>query len=317
MTMPFIEYENDNLPISNLPYGFTRRLINLTSTAEGDKIDVACPNIVPIRDRRHISFNQVYITDSQLVYDIAVKEEAESIEIDYLTRLSDGPLTINPSWESVLLVYNIVAKNEYLGINDTLILYFTSTESYDRLIPLISGTYSRLILYGNFTWAQVHHLLHSKVKQVRIMGKVKVNPEDYDNVIKLVLRFASDLDHKLSFRIKDCFPPELMERINEICANHETHSLVQILVYVGLIAVFGYNIDASYGNDRSVPHFMIKVLFCGFTLCILLVFFPGFANLTNYWPKDVKIYVKVNYPWMVENDDGNDNDSDDDHDDDD
>uniref|UniRef100_A0A7E4VAF7 Recep_L_domain domain-containing protein n=1 Tax=Panagrellus redivivus TaxID=6233 RepID=A0A7E4VAF7_PANRE len=110
--------------------------------------------------------------------------------------VSDGPFTINPAWKSVLAVDEVVNKNKPLFINDTLVLYFTSVESYDQALKLIDGSYSRLILYGPVTWPQVKQLLHANVKQVRIMGNVDVKLMEYDSVVNTVRRFGSGCDYK-------------------------------------------------------------------------------------------------------------------------
>uniref|UniRef100_A0A7E4VWA5 F-box domain-containing protein n=1 Tax=Panagrellus redivivus TaxID=6233 RepID=A0A7E4VWA5_PANRE len=203
--MPLIEYENNNLPYSNLPYAFKRRLIQLASLGDAKNISIACSDLKTLHKNRRKCYTNVYITDNNYVCNAAVrkaKTEHRFRLLRYLPRfcwlryLSDGPVTINPTWQTVLPVGKIIDENKPLYINDTLILYFLSVDSYARLMPLVAGSYTRLVLYGQFTWAQVESLIHANVKQVRIMGNVEVEPEEYDNVIKFVLRFPRGADYK-------------------------------------------------------------------------------------------------------------------------
>uniref|UniRef100_A0A7E4V928 F-box domain-containing protein n=1 Tax=Panagrellus redivivus TaxID=6233 RepID=A0A7E4V928_PANRE len=192
-----MESEDDDILFASLPNDFKLRVINLASRYQFDRMTEACPELETLRYRRHEDHFQNFITDHQSVYAAAAKDDNMDIFFSCCCRyLDDGPLTIDPGWTSVLLVDDIVAKNELLGISDTLILYLTSNESYDRVMPLIAGPFSRLILYGNFTWAQVQRLMHNKVKQVRITGSIDINPWEYDDVIKFLCRFARDLDYK-------------------------------------------------------------------------------------------------------------------------
>uniref|UniRef100_A0A7E4ZYG9 FTH domain-containing protein n=1 Tax=Panagrellus redivivus TaxID=6233 RepID=A0A7E4ZYG9_PANRE len=171
--MRFFNYGNDNFVFSNLPYTFQRRLIHLAS--EQDKFD---------------SFNSVCITDNYYAYDPANKAVSEEREFDCIQYFVDGPLTISPTWQSVLLVNDILDKP--LFISDTLILHLNS-KSYNNFKSLIFGSYSQLVLYGRFTWDEVKILIHDKVKQVRIMNVIEVEPKEYDEVVNFVLRFSRDI----------------------------------------------------------------------------------------------------------------------------
>uniref|UniRef100_A0A7E4VXV6 Phage protein n=1 Tax=Panagrellus redivivus TaxID=6233 RepID=A0A7E4VXV6_PANRE len=71
-----------------------------------------------------------------------------------------------------------------------------SIRSYNLVIPLISGKYNRLVIYGDFTWAQVKRLIHGNVKQIRIMSNVKVNQSEDDDVVNFVLSFSRGIDYK-------------------------------------------------------------------------------------------------------------------------
>uniref|UniRef100_A0A7E4V1F3 F-box domain-containing protein n=1 Tax=Panagrellus redivivus TaxID=6233 RepID=A0A7E4V1F3_PANRE len=197
--MPFIEYENDNLPLLHLPYAFKRRLIQLSPLANSTTISTAWSDLGTVSHHRRECLHKVFITDDKNVCKFA-REELNNfihiLDVDWIRYFSDSPFTIDPTWQSVILVDEIVAKNQSFVVDDTLVLYFTSTESYDRLIPLMIRSYSRLVIYGQFSWAQVKHLIHDKVKKVRIMGKVEVKHKEYNDVVRFMLRFARGIDYK-------------------------------------------------------------------------------------------------------------------------
>uniref|UniRef100_A0A7E4VZU4 F-box domain-containing protein n=1 Tax=Panagrellus redivivus TaxID=6233 RepID=A0A7E4VZU4_PANRE len=194
--MLFVEYEHENLPSRNLPYAFKSRLIDLASLNDAFKVSIACPEVKTLRQRRRKFYNHIYITDHTQIRNVAMKESCERLNFHWLRYLADGPYTIDPTWQSVLLVDDIVDGKRPLYVNDTLILNFKSTESYDRLMPFIVGSYGRLVLHGQFTWAQVQNLIHKNVKQVRIMNEMEVQQEDYNDVVNFVLSFARGFVYK-------------------------------------------------------------------------------------------------------------------------
>uniref|UniRef100_A0A7E4VXE7 Recep_L_domain domain-containing protein n=1 Tax=Panagrellus redivivus TaxID=6233 RepID=A0A7E4VXE7_PANRE len=194
--MPFIEYENENLPSRNLPYGFKSRLIELAPLNDAFKVSIACPEVKTLRQRRRRFYNHIYVTDDKRIRNIAMKESCENLDFQWLRYLADGPFTIDPTWQTVLLVDDIVCKNRPLYVNDTLVLDLKLVESYDRLVPLIVGPYSRLVLYGHFTWDQIKNLIHDNVKQVRIMNKIEVYQRDYNEVVKFMNSFGRGFVNK-------------------------------------------------------------------------------------------------------------------------
>uniref|UniRef100_A0A7E4W5Z4 F-box domain-containing protein n=1 Tax=Panagrellus redivivus TaxID=6233 RepID=A0A7E4W5Z4_PANRE len=193
--MPFFtNYETDILPFSCLPYEFKRRLIQLAALKDATKLSIACPDMKAFSEQRRKCYDDIYITDDQNIHDKAV--ELRFLHLYCMSYLSDGPLTIDPSWQSVLLVNNIVDVNKAFFVKHTLILDLTSGESYDQAMPFITGSYYRLVLYGEYTWTQVEHLIKDKVKKVRVMGTIDVEPSDHDVVIQFVLRFCRGFDNK-------------------------------------------------------------------------------------------------------------------------
>uniref|UniRef100_A0A7E4VHX6 F-box domain-containing protein n=1 Tax=Panagrellus redivivus TaxID=6233 RepID=A0A7E4VHX6_PANRE len=206
--MPFIEHQNNNLPYSNLPYAFKSRLIQLASLVDARTISIACSDLKNLNSHRRKSYTTVYITDNRQVSDAAKAYPQKESDFNLLYHFSkfslikyilDGPLTINPTWQTVLRAVQIAIDDKPLYINDTLILYLLQADSYDRMMPLVAGTYARLVLYGQYTWTQVKQLIHSNVKKVRIMGNVDVEPEEYDDAIQFVLRFPRGIGYKYVF----------------------------------------------------------------------------------------------------------------------
>uniref|UniRef100_A0A7E4VUQ8 Glycosyltransferase family 2 protein n=1 Tax=Panagrellus redivivus TaxID=6233 RepID=A0A7E4VUQ8_PANRE len=184
--MSFFKYGNEDFVFSKLPYTFQRRLIHLAS--EQEKFDC---------------YSSLFITDNYGAYPPASRAVCKEREYDCIQYFEDGPLTFSPTWQSVLLVDDILDKRKPLFINDTLILHLKYTR-YSQFKSLIFGSYSRLVLYGGlirsyhrWTWDEVKILMHDKVKQVRIMNVIEVNPKDYDDVVNFVLRFGRDVDCKL------------------------------------------------------------------------------------------------------------------------
>uniref|UniRef100_A0A7E4VIU6 F-box domain-containing protein n=1 Tax=Panagrellus redivivus TaxID=6233 RepID=A0A7E4VIU6_PANRE len=197
--MPFIKYGNHILPLPNLPYAFKRRLIQLSPLSDATKISIAWSDLGTLRNLRRECFHKIFITDNETACRLAENKLSNFkhfFDFHCMRHFSDGPFTINTTWESVLHVDEIVSKNKPFVVDDILVLYLTSVESYDRMVPLMVGSYTRLVLYGQFTWAQIKHLIHDKVEKVRIMGNVQVTLREHDDVVKLMLRFGRGSQYK-------------------------------------------------------------------------------------------------------------------------
>uniref|UniRef100_A0A7E4ZX76 DUF3841 domain-containing protein n=1 Tax=Panagrellus redivivus TaxID=6233 RepID=A0A7E4ZX76_PANRE len=198
----FIEYESEILPISYIPYAFKCRLILLASVIDAAKLNIAFRDPIPQCHRPHERHNGVYITDSRYIVHYATKHAWiwslwPCAPWRWLQYDLDGPYTIYPIWETVLHVDEVTNKDDIICVNETLVLFLTSEESYDLIIPKITGPYSRLVLHGyNYTWPQVKRLIHKRVKQVRIMDCIDVDPEEYDDIIDFLLRFSRGFVNK-------------------------------------------------------------------------------------------------------------------------
>uniref|UniRef100_A0A7E4VA68 Transcriptional regulator n=1 Tax=Panagrellus redivivus TaxID=6233 RepID=A0A7E4VA68_PANRE len=192
----FIEYKSEKLPYLNIPHTFKHRLINLAPIKVADKLNIAIPDIETPRTRRYKVYSSVYVTDTVQVFHLASKNVQPRINWCWFHYIVDGPFTFDPWWQSALLMDNSSGDNDIICVNNTLTLHLDNIKNYDRVIPLIAGSYSRLVLHRQCTWAQVKLLIKSNVKQVRIMNKIRVTPEEYDDVVKFIFSFCRDFDNK-------------------------------------------------------------------------------------------------------------------------
>uniref|UniRef100_A0A7E4VHY5 Receptor L-domain domain-containing protein n=1 Tax=Panagrellus redivivus TaxID=6233 RepID=A0A7E4VHY5_PANRE len=276
--------------------------------AEFDKLRKTCAEVKALRHCSFDFYNQIFITDDKEVLDAAIKErDADGCFFNVYQNYScikficDGPLTIHPTWEDVLVVNDIIDKNKPLYINDTLILDVSSNGNYDRIVPLINGPYSRLILYGDFTWTQVKRLIHDNVKQIRIMGTVAVNESDNVDVVKFVHRFSRGLEYKFSFD-DECFSPSLVNQLNKACRNRKTVDLVNHLS--GITHVVYKGCQYSYYRYASVLLLINlgALLFFGYLFKYDVTVEDGVKYLHLHWiikrnrlPKDIKVYASLEH----------------------
>uniref|UniRef100_A0A7E4VIQ7 F-box domain-containing protein n=1 Tax=Panagrellus redivivus TaxID=6233 RepID=A0A7E4VIQ7_PANRE len=231
--MPFVE--NDNFSLSSIHDGFKSRFVKLAPSVILPKLTATCPDIRSLCLQRHKVYHYLFITDNQKVYDAALahiyynylKTISNFYTIFKITRyMFDGPVTFDPRWDSVVHVDELDV-NRPLYIEDTLILHCKDVQTYAKVISLISGRYSRVVLYGIITWDQLKKILHGSVNQVRIEGRVSVNPSDYNDVVEFIRDFCHGFIHKFSFH-DHCFAPLLMERLRQACNHHKSHNSMPV-----------------------------------------------------------------------------------------
>uniref|UniRef100_A0A7E4UN20 Uncharacterized protein n=1 Tax=Panagrellus redivivus TaxID=6233 RepID=A0A7E4UN20_PANRE len=261
--MPFINYENDNLPLSNLPKTFNARLIQLAPGETVNKLTLfseTCPDIESHSRRRHKFYNSVFVTDNSKIYSAAL----EDVYFDPMSHwyhsfkgtryLYDGPYTFDPKWDSVVHA-NELNERRQLYVEDTLIIHCEDVKVYKKVIPLITGRYSRLVIYGRISWQQIKQLIHANVSQVRIEGIVYLNPSEYKDTIEYINRFSRGFMYKFSFR-RYCFPTWMTEKLREVCKLHDTHTLVR---------------------DERVENFVHKNYRCIYDISAILSVLPSFC----------------------------------------
>uniref|UniRef100_A0A7E4UM42 F-box domain-containing protein n=1 Tax=Panagrellus redivivus TaxID=6233 RepID=A0A7E4UM42_PANRE len=326
--MPFISYENDNLPLLNLPYSFKTRLVQLAPMVEVQKLVELSKTRSDIQSfcrRRPKFYNSVCITDNKEAYNAALKITdpnplASSYQISQLTRyLYDGPFTFDPKWNSVIHVDDL-DKTRPIYIEDTLALCCRDVKDYEKAIPLISGRYKKLLLYGRISWDQVKQLIHANVSLVRIEGIVYVNPSEYDGAVKYINSFCHGFDQKFSFR-QHCFSISMINQLKEACERHKTHELVTcnrqtqhlvhkeyrfaykvdavlaILPFCSLLLFFVYIHDSHVYNDTPSAFFTTWMGFWGCFLTILFHYHVTAGKLFSDVPlNDYRAFQRVHLP---------------------
>uniref|UniRef100_A0A7E4ZZC0 DUF1801 domain-containing protein n=1 Tax=Panagrellus redivivus TaxID=6233 RepID=A0A7E4ZZC0_PANRE len=112
------------------------------------------------------------------------------------TYLLDGNRNVNPIWQNVLRVDDIVSNRQHIYVEDTLIVYCDSINAYQMVIPFICGPYTRLILHGRVHSDQVKQLTHPGVKKVRISAQLTIPLDKYDDFAKFVVEQVHGFDSK-------------------------------------------------------------------------------------------------------------------------
>uniref|UniRef100_A0A7E4ZYR0 DUF1801 domain-containing protein n=1 Tax=Panagrellus redivivus TaxID=6233 RepID=A0A7E4ZYR0_PANRE len=111
----------------------------------------------------------------------------------FIKYLLDG-LNINPMWQAALTINEIADKRQYIYVEDTLIIYCDSASSYEDVLPLILGPYTRLVLHGNITMNQIERLLHPGVKRVRINANIQMHPQQYAYFAEVIAKQVKDFN---------------------------------------------------------------------------------------------------------------------------
>uniref|UniRef100_A0A7E4VID8 Motile sperm domain-containing protein 1 n=1 Tax=Panagrellus redivivus TaxID=6233 RepID=A0A7E4VID8_PANRE len=144
----------------------------------------------------------VFITNNANVYQWASNETFIFRLFKFLHQfyifsfIFDGFGDINPIWQSVLHVDDILDKKQQIYVKDTLVLHCDSTDAYENVIPFICGPYFRLVLHGNVNVNQVKRLISPNVKKVRINAKMELLEKDYDDFAKFVMKQTSSYSNK-------------------------------------------------------------------------------------------------------------------------
>uniref|UniRef100_A0A7E4VLS3 ABC2_membrane domain-containing protein n=1 Tax=Panagrellus redivivus TaxID=6233 RepID=A0A7E4VLS3_PANRE len=99
------------------------------------------------------------------------------------------------------------------------------------------------------------------------MDCIEVYQEEYDDVVEFMLGFSGSFENKFTVH-DDCFPSELMAKLNEAFKFHETHSK---------IIPYGNSSNLNYFNHRRYWFFYyIICLVC----CTMSVVFTVVAQQT-------------------------------------
>uniref|UniRef100_A0A7E4VHW6 Uncharacterized protein n=1 Tax=Panagrellus redivivus TaxID=6233 RepID=A0A7E4VHW6_PANRE len=133
----------------------------------------------------------------------------------------DGIYYFVATYHSVLFVDHLFVENQKIYVKDTLFLDCERTKSYDEVIPLIYGPYTRLILSGNITWAQAKRLIHSKVQKVYIYADIEIEQHEYDDFATFVVQHSHSFHS--CFHVRYNTISELKAKVSEAFYHHDTH----------------------------------------------------------------------------------------------
>uniref|UniRef100_A0A7E4W7F0 Short transient receptor potential channel 5 n=1 Tax=Panagrellus redivivus TaxID=6233 RepID=A0A7E4W7F0_PANRE len=185
----------------------------------------AAPKLYPAK-----VFDQVFITNSDDVRRWASKDTFFFRVFKFLYQygilrvIFDGYGGVNPMWQAVLLVDDVIDKKREICIEDTLVLHCDSPDAYDKIIPYIYGPYTRLVLHGCITVDQVKQLVNKNVQNVRISAKIEMTERDYDGFAKFMVTQP--------YGLNPCFT---------ICRNED------------LALEFVKKLEKCSGKNRSIP----------------------------------------------------------------
>uniref|UniRef100_A0A7E4ZTI2 DUF2313 domain-containing protein n=1 Tax=Panagrellus redivivus TaxID=6233 RepID=A0A7E4ZTI2_PANRE len=182
--------KREKLPFEDLPYGYKKRLSALISISALDSFREICPEATELASHRPFVYDQLFITDDDALFKLG-SEKARffrwfRIYYKKVRYLVDGHISFYPTWHSVLSVDDGINKNGKIYVTDTLVLQCLRVESYDKIIPRITGSYTRLVLCGNITWVQAKLLIHPEVQHIKIYGHLIIYDEEYDDFVEFV-----------------------------------------------------------------------------------------------------------------------------------
>uniref|UniRef100_A0A7E4VQB4 HECT domain-containing protein n=1 Tax=Panagrellus redivivus TaxID=6233 RepID=A0A7E4VQB4_PANRE len=148
------------------------------------------------------AYDQIFITDQPIVYkwvarDTFLFEVFKFLhQFAFLRYLLDGDCNVNPMWQTVLCIDEIIERKQQIYVEDTLILYCASINAYQKVIPFICGPYTRLILHGNINFHQVLRLMHPGVKKIRINANIEIPPIHYDYFAELMVNQVQGINSR-------------------------------------------------------------------------------------------------------------------------
>uniref|UniRef100_A0A7E4ULU5 F-box domain-containing protein n=1 Tax=Panagrellus redivivus TaxID=6233 RepID=A0A7E4ULU5_PANRE len=260
------------LPFENLPDAFKKRLSHLILENNLYAFRKICPAATELCYHRIERFDQVFITDNDAIHNLASDRvlfyRRYKWLYKYLRFFIDGVLYFSAilgdknyftaTWHSVLSVDNIVKKNRKLYVEDTLVLHCDTIESYGDIIPRITGSYTRLVLCGNITWAQAKQLITLNVEKVHIYAKVRITSEEYDDFVEFVMQYVRGFHSMFAFFYKIS---ELRAQVYNACQQHNTHEF-QPYSFFWVVTQRGYYSYCLtiWHRIKTVQSFLIVIL---------------------------------------------------------
>uniref|UniRef100_A0A7E4W5U2 Uncharacterized protein n=1 Tax=Panagrellus redivivus TaxID=6233 RepID=A0A7E4W5U2_PANRE len=265
----------DTIPLTELPYAFRKCLQQFAPLRVKNNFitnDLIFDNFVSF-----VAHEQVFITDNHVVSREAIRDTflfrfCKCLDqFKYWRKTKDGRYSVEPVWKSVLLVDEFIDRDKDLYVDDSLILH-CHTENYEKVIPKIVGSYSRLVLHCTITWDQLKRLVHPGLKQIRVSGIIHIEPTEYNNFVAFLFYYSRGLDYTFSFFGKSHYDDELLIRLKDAFRNHETHSLLHAYDDDMFHIVHKDKVDdfINYGSSLLLLTLMITVV-----VPIILLFVPG------------------------------------------
>uniref|UniRef100_A0A7E4ZRD2 NR LBD domain-containing protein n=1 Tax=Panagrellus redivivus TaxID=6233 RepID=A0A7E4ZRD2_PANRE len=182
--------EASNEPLNRLPSDFKNRVAGLAPIDGLQIIRQAFPEFEKFYTPRLETYDKVYITDDETVYQRATEKLflfRVLKPLYWMFRWVFDGNSFSPIWHSVLRVDDIVKKEDPIIIKDTLVVNCKSIESFERLIPHICGDFSRLMIRGEINLDQLHRLLLTKVRKVIVTANIQLQPHEYDEAVRLIM----------------------------------------------------------------------------------------------------------------------------------
>uniref|UniRef100_A0A7E4UL36 F-box domain-containing protein n=1 Tax=Panagrellus redivivus TaxID=6233 RepID=A0A7E4UL36_PANRE len=164
------------IPLPKLPYGFQERLIALAPLRILNDLGRVCSDVKMFRLFCPTAFDKVLITDNDNVYQEALEEASGDVLEEY---------------HAVLHVDEIVEKKLHIYVADTLLLN-CSIHSYKKVMPFITGPYTRLVLNGRITWKQVKWIIHPDIKKICIKAIIQIPGEFYHDFANFLVNQVRD-----------------------------------------------------------------------------------------------------------------------------
>uniref|UniRef100_A0A7E4VVI4 EAL domain-containing protein n=2 Tax=Panagrellus redivivus TaxID=6233 RepID=A0A7E4VVI4_PANRE len=227
------------LPKSDLPLNFKKRTVALTPPDVLNSLSKIFTDITKHCPFRPDVYKSLYITDDLYDFD----EACDSVfwnqlfytllyQFELIRYILDGHAFFLALHDAALNTFDIFDKKKNIYVKDTLVINCEQFRDYDKLIPLISGSYTKLVLSGSITWDQAKLLMHKGVKQIIIDAKLDISPTQYDEFAEFVLRRAHGFDFKFVYKHQESFGKTLEQKLDAACKQNVTFFIVLGVIYI-------------------------------------------------------------------------------------
>uniref|UniRef100_A0A7E4VVY3 Permease n=1 Tax=Panagrellus redivivus TaxID=6233 RepID=A0A7E4VVY3_PANRE len=180
-------------------------------------------------------------------------------------------------------------------VNDTVVVYCANSDSYDKFIPYISGPYTKISIRGKVRWDQVKRLIHPNVKEVQILAKMELRPEEFDEFAVFVAQHLRGWQYKFSFTYYMGYTLTLSNKVKAACRHIKTHDFFHFNFLCGLvdwrmwwfqIMLMPIIIGIIIGIPAGVSWILIGKGYHS-AYCVTLLIFGFLSVLTTYILDDI------------------------------